>query len=425
MAQRAHPYARRETCNNDACQRTRDRCNGFRAAWAMAQREADASRTRVRFLERRLMGRAAMQPGDRVVEVNHNDRDRRDLDIHCLSERLKMMNAMLEAKVDHDENKKRVPVLKNIVEEYENRMNTLGEDEMHFVVEFHERLVTVQEQLAQAKRACAEYTCAICTDDLEPGKIMLGKKCYHAFCAPCMVEAAITTFKPSGLTRDDYNDYYVVTGVEQDPFGGERYTHDKKEEVKAQLEDGTIEFPPNVTVPCPMCREDYTDKPYYDACKAVQANPRPSPQSSAPSDAETAESKVRELRGEGLALLLEPPGDPTKVMLIPSKVPGVACDDERMRHHAFLTLCRAAGFRYGPVGNDNGFANFRDKRAGEEVDDMPLGANLRKTAQRMRMQRTDDTTDAEGRRHITEERVLSGGGNYRVDLPPPPPANNN
>lgn len=391
----------------------------------MAQREADASRTRVRFLERRLMGRAAMQPGDRVVEVDHNDRDRRELDIHCLSERLKMMNAMLAAKVDHDENKKRIPVLKNIVEEYENKMNALNEDEMHFVVEFHERLVTVQEQLEQAQRACDEYTCAICTNDLEPGKIMLGKKCYHAFCAPCMVRSAITTFKPSGLTRNDDNEYYVCTGIAQDPFGGERYTHDLKYEVLAQLDDGTMEFPSSVTVPCPMCREDYTDKPYYNACRAVQANPRPSPQSSAPSDAETAESKVQELRSEGLVLLLEAPGDPTKVMLVQSKVPGVACDDERMRHHLFLTLCRAAGFRYGPVGNDNGAANFRDKRAGEEVDDLPLGATLRKTAQRMRMQRTDDTTDAEGRRHITEQRVLSGGGNYRVDLPPPLPANNN
>ena len=162
----------------------------------MATREADAARTRERFWERRATGQGGMQPGDRVVDVTHEDLQRRELDNFCLSERLKMMNAMLVAKEDHDVIKQNIPVLESIIEEYTNRANSLAEEDFYLITELYERIHTIKEQLGQAQREVAEYICAICRCDLEPGKIILGKNCYHVHCLSCTSQKALIQVKP-------------------------------------------------------------------------------------------------------------------------------------------------------------------------------------------------------------------------------------
>ena len=376
----------------------------------MAKREADANLSRVRFLERRATGQGAMQPGDRVVDVVNADPHRRELDLYCLSERLKMVNAMLTAKVDHATTKEKIPVLQSIIEEYSNRANSLAEDELYLVMELHERVTTIKEQLEHAQREVAEYICAICRCDLEPGKVILGKNCYHMHCLDCVSQQALIQVKPILHVTNHPVWEFKNTIAAVDITESDQNVYELREGMA-----GT--FPSNIHTSCSICRNDsYADQAYYDACVRLQADPRPSPTSSAPVGVESAESKVQAYRDDGLVLLLQAPGYSSKVMLVSSKIPRSPVD-ERMQHMTFQALCRDAGFTYGAVGG--GSAMNRNKVEGEEVDGLPLGATLRLTAQRMVTQQTSNSVGEDGRRTIVQERVLSGGDNYRVDLPPP------
>ena len=424
VRQRPNPA---ETCTKPGCVAVKCRLGSMCAAFGMQKREADALRTRVAILQQRQGGDGLMPAGVPRVNVQHEEREERQLSKYMLSERLKLYNKNIEGKEDQSKLKEQVPVLEQMFKQLEATINSLDDEQLHQVDELFPQYQSLGAVLTKAKAELEPYQCNICGDDLESGKIILGKNCYHTHCFTCVTRLAMERFRPCGLIRVDNNPYWIVAGTQAEDGRGELYNYVLREEVQQQLDNGTASFPEGIEVACPLCRHpQYADKPYYNACVELQAKPLDSPVDAAGGDGnKTPEEQVAAWRAQGHFLLLAVPGDPSKVMLVKAKIYG-ASDPEGMPVYTDVNnVARAAGFK--PAKNLNveghpGTALHRDLVPGEEVDELPLGAELNKTRQTRKPQTTFSHEDEEGRRHYVEERALQGGGQYRVDLPKPTPA---
>ena len=162
-----------------------------------------------------------MGPGDRRVNVLHHDQEERQLSTYCLNERLKCFNQSIEEQLGLTKLKERIPVMTQMIDQLQATINSLDDDMMDRVDELFSQHEAILVVLDKAKAEMEPYTCGICKDDLEPGKIILGKGCYHTHCLKCTTRTAIEMTRPSGLVRVDNSDYWVVSGTNEVAGRGE------------------------------------------------------------------------------------------------------------------------------------------------------------------------------------------------------------
>lgn len=352
-------------------------------------------------------------------------------DIHTMRERLRGIRALIrESKRETD------AVTKAIVTALETQIGLLADQlDSASDADFPQLWETLNEtkKILESKKKEAEpMTCGICMDDLDESNFMCGKNCFHTFCSSCIATAGMSKIKPMWVDRS--NPYWQFVNMQvvdrTNPDGSSVvepvYT------LRAEFsDDGNVakEFPANTWVSCPVCRDPhYCDKSYFDiARRAIETL---DDGDDAANEQQGTTNVIEEMREEEQLLLLEVPGDPTKVMFVEAKIEGVA-QDGRFPHGPHLGgYLRAAGFQWprdDPDVTGGAFAWWRAKHFDDVVDSPTFrGGELKRTVPRPKtVDEVTEETDHEGNQIVKRRKVSGGVGSWKFVYPAPPRANGN
>ena len=409
--QQGRRQRQRPSCDRQDCQSLRFRLGGMCAHAAITARRCEALEARNRILEVRAGGQGQMGSATRI-EPGHGDPNQLHEMKHTLSERLKALGVLVNEAIETHDNQSMIePMAALHARLTQELQQTDGAD---FHMELFQQVSTLDKILRKARHDVQPYVCGICYEPLVPDAMMLGKNCWHYFCLPCISTMALTKVKPGIEVHD--NPYWKLTGyiAAANPL-------EDSDEIKYELRDGVEgTFPEKVWVSCAMCRnQNYSDKALFDFTKSVLGNPPPDNENKVDAEAGVGpREQLNALRNADKVFLLEAPGDDSKVMLIPAKVPRSAVDPRIDDCRKFGQLCMDNGFRYGAVGNDDGKANFRERMFDDEVDTLFAGATLRKTGRTSRWG-WEDSTDVHGDAIKIRVKKDRPGGTYKIDLPKP------
>jgi hypothetical protein len=399
----AQRRARLGVCQQPECVSARNRLQGMFAAYGIAERERAQLATEAAILRIRAGGDGRLRAHEPRVEPG-GDAQTQAQNMHRIKGRLEALRKCIKQQQEQAE-AYAVDLLPL------SQLREKVERELQEVEEFDETLwnqrETLQRTLEKIQTNVDPYECSICFSPLSPSSLMTGKNCHHFCCTDCVSTAGLTMVKPSYAAS---NAYWEYTGSQPRADGqGDEPLHTLRSD-----KEGT--FPEGHWFPCPVCREPhYADKAYYDmVLKAHTTLGQDDGQGVA---VDTPEAKIAALRTNGMLLLLEAPGDSTKVMAVPAKIPLSPVNPDMPQAWELSGLLRTLGFHFGPVGE--GRANWRAKRSDDVIDEMPEGATLRRTEPQNKRVRQELAPDQDGNPQFRMVKQPQGGGTYKVNLPDP------
>ena len=384
--------ARTDACANPSCVSKRMRLGGLAAALAITKNDLFERQAREGAHDVRRGGAGRMSANAaRISEVDEREK------VLAQAARLRGLCAEM-ALTEGEEERASTALLTKLHEELkEVAVADDAIDEARAA-----QIMALGRMVDERTKLARPLECAICTDDLTPEDVYLGKDCFHPYHASCVLSYAQQRSSDTG----DYRAFFrPVLDAEGRSTG--------RNELIPEMAD---RFPGGgLAVPCPTCRNGcFADHAFFGVnSEALALRGQDASAELAGREQVRADERIAAARAAGHLLLLdaECAGADGLVMLVEAHAPG------SKKAFDFFQLTSDPSFRalQPPLEFDKegthigGKGWYRKRVADETLDSLPAGAVLRKT----------EPSFFKAAKPGAQRKIRSAGGVYKVDLPRP------